>query len=106
MAKSVSVTIYGQQFTVVTAEAPDRVEAVAGKVDSLMRLISAKGVPDSNRAAILSSMHLADQVETLEARVAELEAELAKAEQAKAKSKPAKEKKISDLLSLLDQELQ
>lgn len=101
MAKSVSVTIYGQQFTVVTEEAPDRVEAVAGKVDSLMRLISAKGVPDSNRAAILASLHLADQVGTLEARVAELEGELAKS-----KNKPAKEKKISDLLSLLDQELQ
>jgi len=101
MAKSVSVTIYGQQFTVVTAEAPDRVEIVAGKVDSLMRLISSRGVADSNRAAILTSLHLADQVGTLEARVAELEGELAKS-----KSKPAKEKKISDLLSLLDQELQ
>lgn len=101
MAKSVSVAIYGQQFSVVTEESPDRVEAIAGKVDSLMRLISARGVVDSNRAAILTSLHLADQVSNLEARVAELEAELAKG-----KNKPAKEKKISDLLSLLDQELQ
>ncbi len=101
MAKSVSVTIYGQQFTVVTEEAPDRVEAVANKVDSLMRLISTRGVSDSNRAAILTSLHLADQVGSLEARVAELEAQVSKT-----KSKPAQEKKISDLLSLLDQELQ
>jgi cell division protein ZapA len=101
MAKSVSVTIYGQQFTVVTEEAPDRVEAVAAKVDSLMRLISSRGVPDSNRAAILSSLHLADQVASLESRVSELEAELSKT-----KTKPTQKKKISDLLSLLDQELQ
>ncbi len=100
MANSVSVTIYGQKFTVNTEERPERVEMLAAKVDGLMRMIASRGYNDSNRAAILASLHLADQVLSLEERVNELEAAAEKV-----KSKPAQKKRINDLLSLLDQEL-
>jgi cell division protein ZapA (FtsZ GTPase activity inhibitor) len=101
MANSVSVTIYGQRFTVNTEESPERVEALAAKVDSLMRMIASRGYNDSNRAAILASLHLADQVVSLEERVADMESAAEKV-----KSKPAQKKRINDLLSLLDQELE
>ncbi len=100
MGQPVSVTIYGQQFTVVTAESPERVEAIAAKVDDLMRVIAARGIADSNRAAILSCLHFADRISSLEAEVAALEAELAKQ-----KTKPAQKQKLNDLLSLLEDEL-
>jgi cell division protein ZapA (FtsZ GTPase activity inhibitor) len=93
MAQPVYVTIYGQQLTVVTDEKPERVEALAERVDELMRTIASRGVVDSNRAAMLACLHLADQVEGLEQRVAA------------AKTAPVQKQKLNDLLSLLDEEL-
>lgn len=93
MSQPVQVTIYGQKFTVVTDEDPNRVEALASRVDAIMRDISNRGIVDSNRAAVLACLHLADEVDSLRTQ---LEA---------AKAIPDQKQKLSDLLSLLDDEL-
>lgn len=93
MSQSVQVTIYGQKFTVLTGEDPDRVEKLAAHVDAIMRNIANRGIVDSNRAAVLACLHLAEQVETLQAQVNA------------AKALPDQKQKLSDLLSLLDEEL-
>jgi len=93
LSKPVHVTIYGQQFTVVTGEDPTRVEALASQVDSVMRTIANSGVVDSNRAAVLACLHLADQVDSLQTQLAAV------------KVLPDQKRKLSDLLQLLDDEL-
>lgn len=97
MSTPVHVTIYGQNFTVLTGEDPLRVESLADHVDGLMRDIASRGVVDSNRAAVLACLHLADQVESLQSQLAS--ANLT------AKSLPGQKQKINDLLQLLDDEL-
>jgi len=93
LSQPVHVTIYGQQFTVITGEDPERVEKLAEQVDSLMRDISNRGVVDTNRAAVLACLHLADQVATLQAQIDAT------------KALPDQKRKLSDLLNLLDEEL-
>lgn len=93
MSTPVHVTIYGQQFTVLTDEDPHRVEALAAKVDAIMRTIANRGVVDSNRAAVLASLHLADQVESLQTQLSAF------------KDRPTQKQKLNDLLQLLDDEL-
>jgi cell division protein ZapA (FtsZ GTPase activity inhibitor) len=93
LSQPVHVTIYGQQFTVVTGEDPDRVEKLAAHVDAIMRNIANRGIVDSNRAAVLACLHLAEQVDALQAQVNA------------AKALPDQKQKLSDLLSLLDEEL-
>ncbi len=93
MSNPVHVTIYGQNFTVVTGEEPERVEALAAEVDGLMRNIASRGVVDSNRAAMLACLHLADQVKTLQSQLADI------------KAQPLQKQKLADLLQLLDDEL-
>ncbi len=93
MSQPVHITIYGQQFTVVTGEDPQRVEALAANVDTIMRSIADRGVVDSNRAAVLACLHLADQVDSLQTQLAAT------------KTLPDQKRKLSDLLQLLDDEL-
>jgi len=93
VSNPVHVTIYGQQFTVLTSEDPERVEALAARVDSIMRQIASRGIVDSSRAAVLAALHLADQVSSLQAEVDAL------------RQRPDQQRKISDLLQLLDEEL-
>ena len=93
MSNPVHVTIYGQHFTVVTGEEAERVEALAADVDGLMRNIASRGVVDSNRAAMLACLHLADQVLTLQTQIAAI------------KAQPLQKQKLTDLLQLLDDEL-
>ena len=93
MSKPVQVTIYGQQFTVLTDEDPTRVEALASQVDSVMRSIANSGVVDSNRAAVLACLHLADKVDSLQTQLAAV------------KVLPDQKRKLNDLLQLLDDEL-
>ncbi len=93
MSNPVHVTIYGQQFTVLTSEDPERVETLAARVDSIMRQIAGRGIVDSSRAAVLAALHLADQVSSLQAEVDAL------------RQRPDQQRKITDLLQLLDEEL-
>lgn len=94
MAHPVSITIYGQTFSVVSGENPERVEELAQFVDQIMRSIASKGVVDSNRAAMLACLHLADEVRTLQHKLSQV------------KTAGETKQKLTDLLSLLDDELE
>jgi cell division protein ZapA len=94
LAHPVSITIYGQTFSVVSGENPERVEELAQFVDQLMRSIASKGVVDSNRAAMLACLHLADEVRTLRSKLSQV------------KTASETKQKLNDLLSLLDDELE
>ena len=58
-----------------------------------MRSIANSGVVDSNRAAVLACLHLADQVDSLQTQLAAF------------KVLPDQKRKLNDLLQLLDDEL-
>jgi len=58
-----------------------------------MRSIANSGVVDSNRAAVLACLHLADQVDSLQTQLAAV------------KVLPDQKRKLNDLLQLLDDEL-
>ena len=69
----VRVTIYNQTYSLVASEEPGRIEHLAQKVDELMSSIALRaGNIDSTRAAVLACLHLADELETLERRLASL----------------------------------
>lgn len=93
MPVPVHVSIYGQNFTILTEEDPVRVEALAKDVDALMRDIASRRVVDSNRAAILACLHLADRVVALTKEAESLE------------KQPEQKRKLGELLQLLDEEL-
>jgi cell division protein ZapA len=57
----------------VASEEPGRIEHLAQRVDDLMSSIAARaGNVDATRAAVLACLHLADELETLERRLATL----------------------------------
>lgn len=93
MSNPVHVTIYGQNFTVVTGEDPHRVQALAAQVDAIMRNIASRGIVDSNRAAVLACLHLADKADSLQTQLNAT------------KALPDQKQKLADLLSLFDEEL-
>jgi cell division protein ZapA len=69
----VRVTIFNQTYSLVASEEPGRIEHLAQKVDDLMSSIAVRaGNIDSTRAAVLACLHLADELESLERRLAEL----------------------------------
>jgi len=69
----VRVTIYNQNYSLVASEEPGRVEHLAQKVDELMNSIAERaGNIDATRAAVLACLHLADELESMERRLASL----------------------------------
>lgn len=69
----VRVTIFNQTYSLVASEEPGRIEHLAQKVDELMTSIAARaGNIDSTRTAVLACLHLADELEALERRLASL----------------------------------
>lgn len=65
--KAVRVTIYGQAYTLLAAEDPRAVEELADAVGRLMENIAARsGTADPARVAVLTCLHLADRLRTLE----------------------------------------
>ena len=71
--KSVRVTIFNQTYTLGVAGDPAEVEAVAHTVDELMTGIAAKaGNVDAGRIAVLTALHLADQLRTLQHELADI----------------------------------
>lgn len=69
----VRVTIFNQTYSLVASEEPGRIEHLAQKVDDLMSSIAVRaGNIDSTRAAVLACLHLADELESLERRLASL----------------------------------
>jgi cell division protein ZapA len=69
----VRVTIFNQTYSLVASEEPGRIEQLAQKVDDLMSTIAVRaGNVDATRAAVLACLHLADELEALERRLATL----------------------------------
>jgi cell division protein ZapA len=69
----VRVTIFNQTYSLVASEEPGRIEQLAQRVNDLMSSIAVRaGNIDATRAAVLACLHLADELETLERRLASL----------------------------------
>lgn len=58
-----TVRIYGESYTLRTAEPQSRIEEVARLVDSRMREVAASGkVVSTTKIAVLAALHLADEL--------------------------------------------
>jgi len=68
----VRVTIFNQTYSLVASEEPGRIESLAQKVDDLMSTIARAGNVDATRTAVLACLHLADELDSLERRLASL----------------------------------
>ena len=69
----VRVTIFNQTYSLVASEEPGRIEHLAQRVDDLMSSIAVRaGNIDATRAAVLACLHLADELESTERRLASL----------------------------------
>jgi len=69
----VRVTIFNQTYSLVASEEPGRIELLAQKVDDLMSTIAVRaGNVDATRTAVLACLHLADELDSLERRMASL----------------------------------
>jgi len=67
----VRVTIFNQTYSLVASEEPGRIEHLAQRVDDLMSSIAVRaGNIDATRAAVLACLHLADELESMERRLA------------------------------------
>lgn len=65
--KLIRVTIFQQPYTLRSSGEPGETEALAQRVDDLMNQIATRtNAGDPVRVAVLSSLHLADRVRTLE----------------------------------------
>ncbi len=74
--KPVKVVILNNTYTLLTSGDPAETEALAAEVDDLMTKIAARGNMDATRAAVLTALHLADQLRSLERRVGQRSREL------------------------------
>ena len=72
--RAVRVTIFKQAYTVRTTGDVAETEALAAGVDELMNRIADRArTDDPSRVAVLTALHLADKLRSLERRAAELE---------------------------------
>jgi cell division protein ZapA len=68
----VRVTIFNQTYSLVASEEPGRIEQLAQKVDELMSAIASRaGNVDATRAAVLACLHMADELDTVQKRLAD-----------------------------------
>ncbi|HZU27037.1 MAG TPA: cell division protein ZapA [Bryobacteraceae bacterium] len=66
----IRVTIFNQNYSLLASDEPGRVEELALWVDEIMHGISDEaGTIDPARVAVLASLHLADQLRTLQGEV-------------------------------------
>jgi cell division protein ZapA len=73
--KTVRVTIFNQPYTLAATGEPGEIEELASSVDALMSSISSRAANlDTNRLAVLSCLHLADQLRTAERELAAVKA--------------------------------
>src|ERR1700722_5587518 len=69
----VRVTIFNQTYSLFASDEPARIEQLTQKVDDLMSSIAVRaGNIGGPRAAVLACLHLADELESLERRLASL----------------------------------
>ena len=72
--RAVRVTIFKQAYTVRTTGDVGETEALAAGVDELMNRIADRArTDDPSRVAVLTALHLADKLRSLERRAADLE---------------------------------
>jgi cell division protein ZapA (FtsZ GTPase activity inhibitor) len=72
--QSVRVQIFNQTYSLVTEDDPRETMELAQRVDDLMRQIASRGNSgDAVRAAVLASLHLADQLRDAEKRLQKYE---------------------------------
>jgi cell division protein ZapA len=73
--KTVRVTIFHQQYSVSADDDSGELEQLAQEVDELMVSIAQRaGNVDATRVAVLTSLHLADRLRTIERELQELKA--------------------------------
>ena len=71
--KTVRVTIFHQQYSVSADDDSGELEQLAQEVDELMVSIAQRaGNVDATRVAVLTSLHLADRLRTIERELQEL----------------------------------
>jgi cell division protein ZapA len=71
--KTVRVTIFHQQYSVSATDDSGEIEQLAQEVDELMVSIAQRaGNVDATRVAVLTSLHLADRLRTIERELQDL----------------------------------
>jgi cell division protein ZapA len=71
--KSVRVTIFNQSYALFATNESGEVEELAHSVDELMTQIAQRaGNVDGNRVAVLTCLHLADRLRSMERELSEL----------------------------------
>jgi len=75
--KTVRVTIFHQNYSLLATDEPGEVEALAQMVDELMTDIGERaGSADANRIAVLACLHMADRLRTIERELTELKSRI------------------------------
>jgi cell division protein ZapA len=75
--KTVRVTIFHQQYSVSADDDSGEIEQLAQEVDELMVSIAQRaGNVDATRVAVLTSLHLADRLRTIERELQELKSRI------------------------------
>jgi cell division protein ZapA len=75
--KTVRVTIFHQQYSVSADDDSGELEQLAQEVDELMVSIAQRaGNVDATRVAVLTSLHLADRLRTIERELQELKSRI------------------------------
>lgn len=73
--KTVRVSIFNQTYTLGATGEPGEVEALAHTVDELMTSVAQRsGNMDAQRIAVLTCLHMADKLRTMERELASLKA--------------------------------
>lgn len=72
-----TVTIYGNNYTIVGGESPEYIRTLAGFVDETMHRIAQENTRlDTNKLAVLSALNIADDYFRLREKYDELEKRL------------------------------
>ena len=75
--KTVRVTIFNQAYSLAAAGEEDDVEILAQTVDEMMTSVAQRaGNMDGQRIAVLTCLHMADQLRTLEREMASLKGQV------------------------------
>ena len=74
-----TVSIYGQDYTIVSEESPEYVRTLAGFIDESMHRVGRENTRlDTTRLAILSALNIADDYFRLRQKYEELEKQIEK----------------------------
>ena len=75
--KTVRVTIFHQNYSLLATDEPGEIEALAQTVDELMTDIADRaGNADANRIAVLACLHMADRLRSIERELTDLKSRI------------------------------